>query len=162
MEDYQKDYRIIKYTKGLLGFLKCEDCAFKGNCKERFNYQCMANHQSEFLSGTDDKNYHFALCEKDKFGELDEKDKAGFISYLTDLCTFLYEHNADSRVGYIPDSTTIKTIEKKLESIDDWAECLKMSLEHKYGNTSDDDVIPIDHIQRLVKEVGELLHIIKD
>lgn len=86
MNDYNKDYRTIKYTNCHLGFLKCEDCAFKGNCKERFNYQCLANHQSEYipLYGTDDKNYHFVLCEKDEFEKLDEKDKAGFISYLTD------------------------------------------------------------------------------
>lgn len=86
MNDYNKDYRTIKYTNCHLGFLKCEDCAFKGNCKERFNYQCLANHQSEYipLYGTDDKNYHFVLCEKDEFEKLDKKDKAGFISYLTD------------------------------------------------------------------------------
>lgn len=148
-----EDYRTIKYRKGYLGFLKCNDCAFKGNCKERFIYQCMANHQSEHLYGTDDKNYHFALCEKDEFEKLDEKDKAGFLSYLTDLYNFLYVHNAD----FTSNSVTMQTIEKKLESIDDWAECLKMSLDHKYGNTSADDVISINQIQRLVKEIKELV-----
>lgn len=154
-----EDYRTIKYRKGHLGFLKCEDCAFKGNCKRHFNYQCMANHQSEYipLYGTDDGNWHYALCEKDEFEKLDEKDKAGFISYLTDLYNFLYVRMAEIRSDYTPNSTTMKTIEKKLESIDDWAECLKMNLEYKYGNTSDDDVIPIDQIQRLLKEIRELL-----
>lgn len=149
-----EDYRTIKYTNCHLGFLKCENCAFKGICKEHFNYQCMANHQSEYilLYGIDDKNYHFALCEKDEFEKLDEKDKAGFISYLTDLYNFLYIHNVD----YASNSVIIQTIEKKLESIDDWAECLKMSLDHKYGNIDSDDVIPIDQIQRLVKEIKEL------
>lgn len=60
-----EDYRTIKYTNCHLGLLKCEDCAFncafKGICKERFNYQCMANHQDEHLYGADDKNYHFVL-----------------------------------------------------------------------------------------------------
>lgn len=150
-----EDYRTVKYTNCHLGFLKCDDCAFKGNCKERFNYQCMANHQSEYipLYGTDDKNYHFVLCEKDEFEKLDDKDKTGFISYLTDLYNFLYVHNAD----FTPNSVTMQTIEKKLESIDDWAECLKMSLDHKYGNTSANDVIPINQIQRLVKEIRENL-----
>lgn len=148
-----EDYRVIKYTNGHLGFLKCEDCAFNGNCKEHFNYQCMANHQSDHLYGTDDKNYHFVLCEKDEFEKLDEKDKAGFLSYLTDLYNFLYVHNAN----YNSNSVIMQTIEKKLESIDDWAECLKMSLDHKYGNTSADDVIPINNIQRLAKEIRENL-----
>jgi len=34
---------------------------------------------------------------------------------------------------------------------------LKMSLDHKYGNTSADDVISINQIQRLVKEIKELV-----
>lgn len=104
----------IKYRKCCLGFLKCEDCAFKGNCIERFNYQCMANYKSEHLYGND-KNYHVMLCEKDKFEELDEKDKEGFISYLTELYNFLYNadildcplsHNIDSNIDK-------KAIEKK-------------------------------------------------
>ena len=154
-----EDYRTIKYTNCHLGFLKCEDCAFKGNCKERFHYQCMANHQSEYilLYGIDDKYYHFALCENDEFEKLDEKDKTGFISYLTDLYNFLYKRNVD----YTPNSVTMKTIERKLESIDDWAECLKMSLDHKYGNTSTDDVIPINNIQRLAKEIRDNLKEVK-
>lgn len=145
-----EDYRTVKYTNCHLGFLKCEDCAFKGICKKHFNYQCMANHQSEYipLYGTDDKNYHFVLCEKDEFEKLDEKDKAGFISYLTELYNFLYEHNIDN----ILNSVTIQTIKRKLELIDGWTECLKMALGHKYGN----DVILINHIQKLVKEVKEL------
>ena len=119
----------------------------------------MANHQSdENLYGTDDKYYHYVLCEKEKFEKLDEKDKAGFISFLTNLYNLWYEPN----VNYTPNSVTIQTIEEKLDSIDDWAECLKMNLDYKYGNTSADDVIPIEQIQRLAKEVGELLHIIEN
>lgn len=149
-----EDYRTIKYRNCHLGFLKCEDCTFNGNCKKRFNYQCMANYQSEYipLYGTDDKNYHFVLCEKNEFEKLDEKDKTGFISYLTDLYNFLYVHNAK----YTSNSIIIKTIESKLELIDGWAECLKMKLDQKYGNTSSNNIKLINYIQRLVKEIKEL------
>lgn len=156
-----EDYHTIKYIDCHLGLLKCEDCAFncafKGICKERFNYQCMANHQLEHLYGIDDKNYHFVLCEKDKFEKLDEKDKAGFISYLTDLYNFLYVHNADIRDDYTLNSITMKAIERKLELIDGWAGCLKLTLDQKYGNTSANDVILINYIQKLAKEIKKLV-----
>ena len=157
-----EDYNTIKYRKCCLGFLKCEDCAFKGNCKERFNYRCMANFYSEHLYGND-KNYHVMLCEKDKFEELDEKDKEGFISYLTELYNFLY--NADILDCPMPpniiSNNNKKVIEKKLESIADWAECMKITLCLKCSNEGD-DVTPLYNILRLVKEIKDLLNTIED
>lgn len=154
-----EDYNTIKYRKCCLGFLKCEDCAFKENCKERFNYQCMANYQSKDLCGND-KNYHVMLCEKDKFEELDEKDKEGFISYLTELYNFLY--NADILDCPLPHNIDKKAIKKKLESIDDWTECMKITLDLKSLSSDDDDAIPLDNIQRLVKEIKDLLNTTED
>ena len=153
-----EDYNTIKYRKCCLGFLKCEDCAFKGNCKERFNYQCTANYQSKDLCGND-KNYHVMLCEKDKFEELDEKDKEGFISYLTELYNFLY--NADILDCPLSHNIDKKAIEKKLESIADWVECMKTASCLNCSNEGV-DVTPLHNILRLVKEIKDLLNTIED
>ena len=154
-----EDYNTIKYRKCCLGFLKCEDCAFKGNCKERFNYQCVANYQSEHLYGND-KNYHVMLCEKDKFEELDEKDKEGFISYITELYNFLYNAVPYATPNIISNNNK-KVIEKKLESIADWAECMKITLCLKCLNEGD-DITPLHNILRLVNEIKDLLNTIED
>ena len=157
-----EDYNTIKYRKCCLGFLKCEDCAFKGDCKERFNHQCVANYQSGHLYGND-KNYHVMLCEKDKFEELEEKDKEGFISYITELYNFLYNANIlDCPISHsIDNNIDKKAIEKKLESIADWTECMKMTLNLKSLNDGI-DVTPLHSILRLVKEIKDLLNTVED